>query len=648
MRVNKPAFATGRPVQGVVSVSKGGTGAQTPAQAVANLGGIYVPNLDLANSVAKLTSSGKVNPDHLPAAFARGPTLKGSLQLYPTQVATYTITNYDSSSVYTATVTAGRVYRTLDTLTLVAPSAATTMVLSINGRDIPIVVQEPWPLKPTIAASTSGTTTSATGIFTGSAFAMIAGNATHRRTDWQIAYDANFTNFVLTSENDHSHLTALEVQNLAMVTSYYVRARYEGSNGILSDWSDGTLFTTLDNYTPNGEEAKLIASDKAANDAFGQAVAIDDTGTRVVVGCPNDDGTLSANVGSVYIFLRTGTTWAQEAHLIQSSVLELSIFAGFSVAIDATGTRVVAGAYGLTTSQGGCYIYIRSGTTWTLETTLKASDATNSDRLGYSVSCDSTCTWVAAGTPQRKVSTATNAGSVVLFHRTGTTWSASIRITTSDFAGSDFFGWSVAINGNGDRLIAGAYLADPSSTTGAGAAYVFTRSGTSWTQEAKLVASDRVANFQFGYSVSMNQDGSRVIVGANNATTDIYLNAGAAYIFQRTGVTWVQSARLNPYDHGSGDQFGSSVSMNNLGDKVMVGAMTADPGGTTTAGETYVFTLTKGLWNLDAKLIASDKAASDNYGGSVSISGEGGRGVVGANAEDPGNTNNAGCAYVYS
>lgn len=651
MRQSQAATPAARIGLGVVPVNKGGTGATTIFGAVLNLGGVYIPNLDLALSVAKLTAGGKVNPLHLPDAMPIGPTLSGLTSLYQGQLTTYQITNYDSSTAYTASVDVGvLVNLTGDTLTYQAPAVNTLVTLTVNGRSVPVQVTDPWPLKPTVVATTTGTVSSATGIATGSAFAMIGGAATHRQSDWQLASDANFTNLILTTQDDTINLTSWSPRNLSFSTTYYVRARYRASNLLYSEWSDAVQFTTAANYTPDAEEAKLIASDKASSDDFGWAVAMDSTATRVVVGAYLNDETLASNCGAVYVFRRNGTTWTQEQKMEESGFLVNNVYVGYSVDIDNTGTRIVAGAYGYNGSRGCVFVYLRTNTTWAREAQLTMADQAGNDKLGWSVACDATCTWLAAGAPERDVTGSANAGSVCIFSRSGTTWSAGTRLIASDKAANDYLGWSVAIDGTGTRVLSGAYLEDPSSVSAAGAVYVYVRNpvGNTWQQEAKLVPSDRETNGQFGYSVAVNYNGTRAVIGANQATAVSIIQAGAVYVYERSGVTWTQGARLVAFDRGAGDTFGCSVDINAEGDKVIVGSLLADVSALTTAGAAYVFTLVGAAWVQEAKLTASDKATGDNFGCAVAISGEGGRAVVGAWQEDPGGTNNAGSAYVYS
>ena len=323
------------------------------------------------------------------------------------------------------------------------------------------------------------------------------------------------------------------------------------------------------------QQAKLVASDAQATDYFGYSVAI--SGNTAVVGAYAEDTGGSA-AGSAYIFTRSGTTWTQQQK-IQAGTPQGPAYFGYSVAID--GDTVVVGSYmeDVLVDQGATYIFTRSGTTWTQQARLVASDAQTSDNFGYSVAISGNT--VVVGARLEDPSAINDAGSAYIFTRSGTTWTQQQKIQASDAAASDNFGWSVAIDG--DTVVVGAYLEDPSAISDAGSAYIFTRSGTTWTQQQKIQASDAQATDWFGYSVAI--DGDVVVVGAHLEDT-VAASAGAAYIFSRSGTTWTQQSKIQASDPENSDWFGISVAID--GDTVVVGAEREDTVGAD-AGAAYVF-----------------------------------------------------------
>ncbi|MCH7820039.1 MAG: T9SS type A sorting domain-containing protein [Candidatus Marinimicrobia bacterium] len=212
---------------------------------------------------------------------------------------------------------------------------------------------------------------------------------------------------------------------------------------------------------------------------------------------------------------------------------------------------------------------------------------------------------------------------------------SELKLTASDAAAGDNFGWGVSISG--DYAVVGAVLDDDSGSS-SGSAYVFKRTGTSWAQEAHLLASDGTAGDQFGLSVSIS--GDYAVVGARY-DDDNGSQSGSAYVFKRTGTSWAQEAHLLASNGTTSDFFGSSVSIS--GDYVVVGAFQDGDNGIW-SGSAYVFKRTDTSWAEEAKLLASDGAADDWFGSSVSISGD--YAVVGAWGDDD-NGSKSGSAYVF-
>jgi len=213
---------------------------------------------------------------------------------------------------------------------------------------------------------------------------------------------------------------------------------------------------------------------------------------------------------------------------------------------------------------------------------------------------------------------------------------SELKITASDNAANDRFGNSVSISG--DYAVVGAIFDDDNGND-AGSAYVFKRTGTSWAEEAKLLPSDGAADDRFGVSVSIF--GDYAVVGAWNHD-DNGNGSGSAYVFKRTGTTWVEEAKLLASDGAADDAFGVKVSI--FGDYAVVGAWKHDDNGNG-SGSAYVFKRTGTSWAQEAKLLASDGAASDYFGISVFIFGD--YAVVGA-AFDNDNGQWSGSAYVYN
>jgi len=381
-----------------------------------------------------------------------------------------------------------------------------------------------------------------------------------------------------------------------------------------------------------GQQAKLTASDGGASDRFGGSVAI--SGDTAVVGSYTDDVGANTNQGSAYVYARSGTVWTEQANLTARFGATEDYF-GTSVAI--SGDTAVVGAQGddvAETDQGSAYVFTRSGTVWTQQAKLTASDGAAFDYFGFSVALSGDT--VVVGSHNDDVGANTDQGSAYVFTRSGTVWTQQAKLTARFGAASDLLGYSVGLSG--DTAVVGAYGADVDPSPNQGSAYLFTRSGTVWTQQAKLTANDGVANDFFGFSVALN--GDTVLVSAVGTNT----YQGSAYLFMRSGTVWAQQAKLTASDGAAWDEFGSTVALS--GNTAVVGARLDDTGTNTDQGSAYLFTGSGTVWTEQTKLTANDGAADDQFGAPVALSG--GTAIVGAWLDDTGANTDQGSAYVYA
>jgi len=386
------------------------------------------------------------------------------------------------------------------------------------------------------------------------------------------------------------------------------------------------------------ELAKLIASDAAASDFFGISVAM--SGDTAVVGASFGDNPGGSNAGSAYVFIRIGTIWTEQAKLIASDAAASDAF-GTSVAV--SGDTAVIGAYQDDdggSSSGSAYVYVRSGGVWTQQAKLTAADAAANDYFGYSVAVSGDTAVVGAYLDDRPNPVGADAGAAYVFVRTGGVWTQQAKLTAaSDAAAGDQFGYSVAVSG--DTALVGSIHDTHQGGADAGSAYVFIRAGGVWTQQAKLTASDAAAGDLFGCSVAVSGDTG--VVGADS-DDDAGTSTGSAYVFVRTGGVWTQQAKLIASEAAAGDLFGGSVAMS--GNTAVVGARGENYAGAIDLGSAYVFVRTGGIWIEQARLTASDAAAGDNFGISAAVSGD--SALVGAYLDDHAGGISAGSAYSFS
>ncbi|HWO20905.1 MAG TPA: hypothetical protein VNO30_19195 [Kofleriaceae bacterium] len=391
---------------------------------------------------------------------------------------------------------------------------------------------------------------------------------------------------------------------------------------------------------------------------------------------------------------------------------------GRSVALSADGSTLAVGAdgeaspaagiggnqvYNNAPSTGAVYVYTWSGTTWSQQAYVKASNTGADDKFGWSVALSADGSTLAVGA-WKEASLATGiggneadnsvygAGAVYVYTRSGATWSQQAYVKASNTGADDEFGWSVTLSADGSTLAVGA-LGENSAARGiggdeadnsagyAGAVYVYTRSGTTWSQQAYVKASNTAAGDEFGWSVALSADSATLAVGAlgeNSAARGIggdeadnsAGNAGAVYVYTRSGTTWSQQAYVKASTTGVGDEFGSSVALSADGSTLAVGALgeasaARGIGGDEAdnsaekAGAVYVYTRSGTTWSQQAYVKASNTGAADEFGSSVALSANGSTLAVGARDEASaargigGNQSDnsaeyAGAVYVYT
>jgi hypothetical protein len=359
------------------------------------------------------------------------------------------------------------------------------------------------------------------------------------------------------------------------------------------------------------EEAILdAAADGKQYDSFGWSVAV--SGSTAIVGAYADDvGTLRP--GAAYVFVRSGTTWTRQQRLVAGDAANRDLF-GASVAI--SGNTAIVGAWRGNGGFGGAYVFVRNGTTWTQQQKLTSPADLTGDVFGYAVGIDGNTAVVTTKNNN-------GVGAAHVFVRNGTTWTLQTSLAPVNSAAGDYFGFSTAIEGN--TVVVGAIGDKAGSAISKGAATVFVRNGTTWSFQQKLSAADGVQFDRLGMSVALS--GNTAIVGQVTADDNAQPLNQSAYAFVRNGTAWTQQGKLEAGDAVKGDGFGGSVAVS--GDLALVGASNDDvgpPPAFTNEGSVYVFERIDGSWSPVGKLTASDQAsgsaATGNlFGFSVGLSG---------------------------
>ncbi len=436
-------------------------------------------------------------------------------------------------------------------------------------------------------------------------------------------------------------------------------------------------------------EDYLKASNPQTNAGFGGAVAL--SGTTLAIGAPSEStgaigvngipmGKLIASSGAVYVFTTDGTTWTQDAFIKASNTSAAAQFGG-AVALSGD-TLVVGSAFetgiskGINGDQtttgsnqsGAVYVFRRTGTTWSQEAYIKASDAAGDAGFGESVAIAGDT--LVVGAP-RAVTGNGKTGQVYAFTRTGTTWSGELMLADATVSVSGFFGASVALST--DTIAVGS-PGSFGSVTNPGAAYVFVRGGAVWLKQAVVGASTPHPGVQFGYSVALSGDTLAVgAVSESSAATGVggseadqsASRAGAAYVFTRAGTLWSQQAYVKASNTRKDAQFGVSVAL--AGDLLAVGAPYESSGATLldgnesdisapTSGAVYLYARTGITWAKRSYVKARVARGDANFGGAIAFDGK--NLAVGAAGErsastgingDPNDTSliRAGAAWVF-
>ena len=343
-------------------------------------------------------------------------------------------------------------------------------------------------------------------------------------------------------------------------------------------------------------DIKLVAD---VDNDIGAQLSAAISGNYVIVGTP------SSNFATVFEY--DGKNWAKHAQLIPRNEGNV----GWSVAI--SGDSLIIGVPrddAGTDNSGSAFIFARKGKNWEQRARLVADDPTKADNLGISVAIDRNT--AAVGVPKDD-DAGRDSGSVYVFFREGAGWKKQAKLVGSDLAGGDAFGESVFIHGN--TVVVGANGHTHGGARFGGAAYVFVRSGTTWTEQAKLTAADTAKADRFGSSVSMG--GKTIIVGAPFHDSAAGVDAGAAYVFTLDGATWKFQAKLTPKKSKKNFKFGFGVAT--TGSIVIVGAPGYDDPARG-SGAAFSFVRTEGVWTEKTTVIPKDGAKDIHFGSTVSMS----------------------------
>jgi FG-GAP repeat len=373
--------------------------------------------------------------------------------------------------------------------------------------------------------------------------------------------------------------------------------------------------------------AKLTGTGEGGEGEFGRSVALSSDGNTALVGVPEDDGAL----GGTWVLTRSGGVWSQQGSKLTGGEEDNSEF-GVLVALSADGNTALVGGWNDDGRKGAAWVFTRSGGVWSQQgPKLVGAGVSAGDGFGTSVALSADGDTALIGAPGADF----QEGAAWVFTRSGSTWAQQgPKLTGTGETGSPWFGYTVALSGDGNTALIGGWLDDGWK----GAAWVFTRSGSAWTQQGeKLTAADEEGEGMFGTNVTLSADGNTALIGGWNDDSVAsghldYSGKGAAWVFTRSGSTWAQQGpKLTPDDETGNGKFGTIVALSANGNTALIGAWNDDH----SKGAAWVFTRSGSTWAQQGpKLTGAGETGEGRFGVAVALSADGNTALVGGLADN--------------
>lgn len=603
MRINSSPSA-GSTIVDKLKIYEGGTGAADAAAARTAFGLVASADSNQANGHAGLDGNGLLSASVIPDDGAAPISLQGPTSAIVNRTISFTITNYDIFTAYSISATLGTVVQDKSTLYYTAGATPGAGTIVINGRTVNVTVQGVQPVAPTLSGNDNGGT-STNVVVNGmtSAFAMNTTSAnTHLNTDWQLASDINFTTIVTQSLADATNKLGWTAGSLATSTTYYLRARHRDSTGAVGDWSNTVTVTTKATFYVQTEEARLVPSNPSGSvTQYGFTVAIDGTGQRVAVSHMNGAQTSCV----VYVFVRSGSNWTLEQTLTDAQ----NNFGQKGISMTSAGDKLLAAG----TSQ--CYLYTRSGSTWTKQGAI-------SQWTGYyfdtcCISPDGTRAAITA-----HVDTSPFDGSTRTYTVGATALTFEATLTNPQSTTNSWYGVELSMSTDATYLLSKVGNSSSGGTVGAN---VFLRTGTSWAHQQYLDFGQ--AGDSGSGSAALNGTGDRAVVVVKSGASTY-----AVVVWKRTNTTWAQEQTLI-----SNASVGTSkVRINSAGDEIAHA----------TANGAAIYTRVNTTWTLRTTLtysVTADKSIT-----ALALSADGTR-LINSNYTATVNAvSSAGVAYIHT
>ncbi|HEX3977800.1 MAG TPA: Ig-like domain-containing protein [Solirubrobacteraceae bacterium] len=391
------------------------------------------------------------------------------------------------------------------------------------------------------------------------------------------------------------------------------------------------------------QQGKLVPNNlktMGASSAFGASVALSSDGDTALIGATQDN----SDKGSVWIFSRTGSTWSQGQE-IEPTDASAPPAAGFgnSVALSADGKTALIGGEFDNGQTGAVWVYVQSPSGYVEQARMPSAGVpvtglNGADQFGHSVtlSGDGNTAVVGALDNDGSAGAGNDGGAAFVFTRSGVSWSqlgSKIAPAVAPSNNADHWGTAVALSSDGTTALIGG----PNEGPGSGAAWVYTRAGSAaFSPQQELFASPASSLVQFGSSVALSANGNTALIGAPADTAG---TGGAAWAFTRSGTTWGSGTKILPTNSPSG-VFGSAVALSADGSTALIGA----EGMTPDLGAAFFFTQAQGAWSQQQILTGSGEVGFGFFGTSVALASDGQTAMIGA----PGDTSGSGAAFAFA
>jgi len=371
---------------------------------------------------------------------------------------------------------------------------------------------------------------------------------------------------------------------------------------------------------------KLIGTGRSGTNKQGSSVAVSGDGTTLAV------GGYGGSIGSTWVYTYSNGEWIQQGDPIVGSGSSGFSLQGFSVSLSYNGNTLAVGGYGDNSSRGAVWVFIRIDGVWTQQGGKIVGDGyVGVSQQGKSVCLSNDGNTLVIGGPGDNSSK----GAVWVYIRSGGIWTFQSKLVGTGGIGVNLYqGTSVSITGDGNTVVSGA-----TGDNNTGAAWVFTRSGSIWTEKGKLTGGSVVGAPNKGSSVSISNDGTTIAVGGPNDNSLL----GAVWIFILSGGVWTQQSKIVGTGYtGSVIQQGTSCSLSADGNTLIVGGSNDNSG----LGAVWMFTRSNGVWTQQKKIVGNNSIGLSRHGYSCCINHSGNR-IVEGGVDDDINTG-LGASWVYS